>query len=239
MGFKSISFGVTPVNTFKNNKWKPVKGKYRVSFGALKGWEDLNPHFDGGTPEGVTASIIYAQGVGYFLDNDPNGDEFKNVLGAGRPLKASWKLGTTLIFWPCDSNGQIDKDRLSRGDFDVKNYLFSVDKYNQLREIHAESPLSECDIKINVTDEKFHKMNFVACRDSLYAKIKDKDQELFKKVAQRVKEVFATVEKDMGQDLTIEQVREKLSGANNDQSEAVDSFSTDANTYLNDALDDI
>jgi len=207
-GFQEFDFG-NPVSSFNSNKWKPKKGKYRVSFGAVQNWK-TTPVFNEAPPSVVQADIIYCKGVGYYLDH---GKDFRDIaLKIDPKTKSSRKIATTLIFWPTDSNGQIDKDKLSEGKFEVKNYLFSRDKFNQLVEIHRESPLGLCDIKINCTDEQFHKMNFVACRESVYAKIKDKDQALFTKVAETVKEVFSSVRDDMAQDLTLDQIREKLSG---------------------------
>ena len=206
--FEKLDFS-KPISKFTSTKWKPKKGKYRVSIGNIEGWENLSPDFsENALPDVRRTEVLYKQGVGSFYCNPPK-SEYLKLAGATKP---QIKVPFTLIFWPTDANGQVDKDRLRNGEFEVKYYPMSADKFNQLIEIHSEGNLALYDIKISVLDEQFHKMNFVSCRESLYQAISKKDENLFKTVATEVKAVHSEVFNDLAQDLTLEQIREKLSG---------------------------
>jgi len=233
--FEKLDFS-RPLSKFTTTKWKPKKGKYRVSVGNIQGWENLSPEFsESAIPDCRKVQILYRQGVGSFYCNSPK-SEYLKVAGATKPQE---KIPFVLIFWPTDSNGQLDKDRLKNGEFEVKYYPMSADKYNQLIEIHSEGSLALYDIKISVLDEQYHKMNFVACRESLYQTISKKDDSLFKSIASEVKDVYDGVWTDIAQDLTLEEIREKLSGEVGSpigDNAGFSSSSIDADDILDDVL---
>lgn len=234
--FEKLDFS-KPISKFTSTKWKPKKGKYRVSVGNIQGWDKLAPNFsEQAIPDVQRCEVLYKQGVGSFYCNAPK-SEYLKLAGATKP---QIKVPFTLIFWPTDANGQVDKERLRNGEFEVKYYPMSADKFNQLIEIHSEGSLALYDIKISVLDEQFHKMNFVSCRESLYQAISKKDENLFKTIATEVKGVHGEVFNDLAQDLTLEEIREKLSGeVGSPIGDSFSSSSFDANDVLTNVLDEL
>ena len=210
-GFAEFSLGGSaPILSAGKSRWKPEKGKYRVSFVALPGLDQgsvqfkdadgnpSNPIFKGGRR-------LYKQGVGYFLDHGP---EYQKI--AGGPSKLS--IATTLVFWPTDTNGVLDKTRFANGEYEVKTWVFSLDKYKQLEAINAEFPLSQHDLNIHVTDAQYHKMTFAPTKESLFAKLAESQPSIFSGVVSNSKASFVNLQNDIAQDMTLDQIREKLSG---------------------------
>ena len=210
-GFSEFSLGGSaPILNGNNVRWKPQKGKYRVTFVALPGLLEGAPTFTDGdgnptNPQFTGAKRLYKQGVGYFIDK---GKEYQAV--AGQQGKTS--VATTIIFWPTDANGQVDKSRFGAGEFQINTWVFSLDKYRQLESINAEFPLSQHDINITVTDAQFHKMTFAPCKDSLFQKLSVKGGDHYNSIVENAKQVHSDIHSSIAQDLTIEQIREKLSG---------------------------
>lgn len=235
-GFSDFSLGGSaPILSGNNVRWKPQKGKYRVTFVALPGIENQKPSFtndngDPTNPQFTGAKRLYKQGVGYFLDK---GKEFQAI--AGQVGKTS--IATTICFWPTDANGTLDKARFSAGEYEIKTWVFSLDKYRQLEAINAEFPLSHHDLSITVTDPQFHKMSFAPCKDSLYKVLSEKNADHFNKVVADASSIHSDVHSSIGQDLTIEQVREKLSGEVGSPASKGGGFNT--NFSADDILDDI
>ena len=212
-GFSDFSLGSTsPILSGGKVRWKPQKGKYRVSFVALPGLENGQVEFKDSSDNPTNPSFsgckrLYHKDIGYFVDN--GNPEFQKI--AGNPPKTS--IATTLIFWPTDPRGTLDKARFANGEFQVQTWVFSVEKYRQLESINAEFPLSLHDINIEVTDAQFHKMTFSPCRESLLKTLSDKGADLFKVCMETAKPIHSNIRNDMAQDLTLDQIREKLSGS--------------------------
>jgi hypothetical protein len=210
-GFSDFTLGSSaPVLSRGKSRWKPEKGKYRVTFAAISGIENGDPQFTdaNGNPTNPSfkgARRLYKQGVGYFIDHGP---EYQKL--AGSPAKTA--IATTLVFWPTDANGNVDASRLQKGEFEVKTWILSEDKYRQLEGINNEFPLSHHDLNITVTDAQYHKMNFAPSRESLFKALSEKDPKTFKSVVSAVQDAHANLQNDIAQDLTLDQIREKLSG---------------------------
>jgi hypothetical protein len=210
-GFSDFTLGSSaPILSSGKSRWKPEKGKYRVTFVALPNLENGKPVFEDEDGNPTNPSFkggrrLYKQGVGYFLDHGP---EYQKI--AGGPSKTT--VATTLIFWPTSPNGVLDKTRFGNGDFEIKTWVFSVDKYRQLESINAEFPLSQHDLNITVTDAQFHKMSFAPCKDSLFKALSEKNKDFYNTVISVAKAVHANVQNDIAQDMTLDQIREKLSG---------------------------
>ena len=210
-GFSEFSLGSSaPILSAGKSRWKPEKGKYRASFIALPNLENGKPQFEDADGNPTNPSFkggrrLYKQGVGYFLDHGP---EYQKI--AGGPSKTT--IATTLIFWPVAPNGTLDKTRFGNGEFEVNTCVFSLDKYRQLESINAEFPFSQHDLSITVTDPQFHKMSFVSCRDNLLLALKEKNPDFFNQVVSMARPVHANIQNDIAQDMTLDQIREKLSG---------------------------
>lgn len=237
-GFEKFGLGQnhSSLTKGKNTRWKPEKGKYRVSFVGITGIENKNPIFDVSKSQINVTPVerLYVQGVGYFVDK---GVEFQKLAGG---KKGKLYLGVTVCFWPVNStNGQLDKNRLADGDFEVKNWVMGQDKFNQIASIHQEYPLIEHDLKIDCTDAQFHKMNFSPCRDSIFKKLKEDKTDMFNSVVDIAQVVASKIDTDMAQDLTLEQIREKLTGESSSSSSTPTSFNLGGSTDFEDVLDNV
>ena len=230
MGFSEFSLGGhAPILNAGKARWKPQKGKYRVSFVALPGLLEGNPDLDADAPLFTAVQRLYMKGVGYFVDY---GSEYTKI--AGSPSKTA--LATSIIFWPVDANGVLDKARLSKGEYEVKTWVFSRDKYIQLVAIHSEFPLTKHDLNVVVTDPQYHKMTFSPCRDSLLDTLKTKKVELFDEIVGTAKTIQGNIRNDIAQDLTLDQIREKLSG---EVGSPVVGGGITSNVDVDDVLDDV
>ena len=80
-------------------------------------------------------------------------------------------------------------------------------------------------------------MSFAPCKDSLYQVLSEKNPDHFNKIVNDANSIHSDVHSSIGQDLSIEQVREKLSGEVGSPASKGGGFST--NFSADDILDDI
>ena len=203
-GLVSLDLGTAnPLVSSDKTRWKPEKGIYRVSFISLPGLAQGNPDFSAKAPQFQACKRLYSKALGYFLDNGP---EFRQFSEQDSRLS----IATTLVFWPVDARGAIDKSRLAAGDFRVHSWIMSKDKYQQLDAIHVDNSLVQKDLKITVSDPTFHKMTFSPCGDSILLNVKEKMPELYTKVIQFASAIESGLSKDLGQDLTLDEIKARL-----------------------------
>jgi hypothetical protein len=79
-------------------------------------------------------------------------------------------------------------------------------------------------------------MTFSPCRDSLLATLKTKKEELFTEIVGTAKTIHGNLQNDIAQDLTIDQIREKLSG---DVGSPVAGGGMTTTVDVDDVLDDV
>jgi len=209
-GFQQFGFGRDDGGIGqKSNKFKAEQGKtYRVSFAWWTINEDGSMNLDAPTPEFVGAMRHYKEGVGYFLNKGPE----YTALAGDAPKQA---IGTVIIVWPTDSKGDLDKNRLANDDgIDVMPWIFSADKYKQFGQIHGEFPVGEHDVKINCTDTQYQKMTFAPCKDSILRKLAEnpKAKPIIDRILGKVSEIAGSLKNEIARDMTLDQIREKLSG---------------------------
>jgi hypothetical protein len=229
--------GSSPILSAGKARWKPQKGKYRISFVALPGIENGTPDFNASAPLFKGGRRLYNKDVGYFLDNGPEFQKF-----ATEPSKVA--IGTVVVLWPVDmTTGKVDASRLARGEYEVKTWTLSLDKYKQLDTTNSEFPLTKHDVLADVTDPVFHKMSFSPARENLLLSVKEKTPQIYNDLISVAKDLFNRLQDDIAQDLTIDQIREKLAGKNggspvSGMQNTASSFSN-VDDVLNSVLDDI
>lgn len=188
----------------------PFKGKegetYRVSFIWWPFNSDGTMNLNAATPRFIGAKRMYIPGVGYVLDKGPEYAQF----GASKV-----NVATIIAIWPTTRNGSLDKARFAAGELDIKPWVFGKDKYEQLKRRHEEFPFNNFDMSIACTDSQFQKMDMSPCRESLFRKVmeSDKTKELAADIMARVKELEASMQDTLARDVSIEKIREKLTGA--------------------------
>jgi hypothetical protein len=229
--------GSAPILSSGKSRWKPQKGKYRISFVALPGLENGTPDFNAQAPLFKGGRRLYNKDVGYFLDNGPEFQKF-----ATEPSKVA--IATVIILWPTDlSTGKVDANNIANG-YQVKTWTLSLEKYKQLETANSEFPLTKHDVLADVTDPVYHKMSFSPARENLLAGVKDKNPALFNDIISIARDLYARLQDDIAQDLTIDQIREKLAGKNGGSVSPVAGMANTASSFnaddvLNDVLGDI
>ena len=208
-GFQDFSFGENDAGVGQKGKRFKAEGgnTYRVSFGWWKDTDAEGMPVMTGAPRFTGASVNYIPNAGYIVNAGP---EFTKL--AGEPPRQ--RIATVLIKWPTLKDGSIDKGRLAAGDVEVLPWLFSGDKYKSLQQIHKEFPFSEHDVTLSCTDTQFQKMTFSPCKDSLLVKMmgNDKAKSLVSSILADVARVVEGIRNEVGREMTIQQVQEKLSG---------------------------
>jgi hypothetical protein len=154
MGFIDFSFGSGDDSVGKKStRFKAEGGRtYRVSFIAFKDLnEDGTPNLDNeDSIRFAGCERIYKQGVGYILYKGPAYAEF------GQPRHA---IATVICVWPCDKDGELDAASFKNGTgYQIQPWVFSPDKYNEIKRKHKRFPLTEHDLSLSCTDTQYQKI---------------------------------------------------------------------------------
>jgi hypothetical protein len=188
----------------RSRKFKGEKGKrYRLSFAWWETGEDGKPNLDADTPKFVGVKRLYVDGVGYFIYRGP---EFSKLANA-QPRTA---IGTIVVLWPTNAKGQLDKERLAENDVHALPWVFSQDKYEAFSPFHEEFHFGNHDMGAHCTDSQFQKMTFNPLKDGLLRKILDKGGALADQLLAEIAEVAESIQREMAQDLTLNDLREKM-----------------------------
>jgi hypothetical protein len=220
----------------KFERFKAKEGEtYRMSF-VWWDLEDGKPNLDAPSPKFIGAKRFFIPNVGYILDRGP---EFAKL--AGGPSKPT--IATIVALWPTDRKGNLDKGRFASGDVDVKPWVFSQDKYDQLKRRHTEFPFGQYDLSVACTDTQFQKMDLSPCRENLYRKTleSDKLKPLGDAILAKVAAIVGANAQGepvglrgiIARDMTIDKVREKLGGA------PASSHTPEMTSQVDDILDDL
>lgn len=212
-GFQEFSFGQNDghIGT-KGKRAKFEEGKtYRVSFIWWEGLDgdklDMGDADNSPAPKFVGAPIHYIQGVGYVVNKGP---EYTKI--AGSPPKT--RIATAIVVWPTDKMGDVNKTRLMDGEAEVLPWVISADKYKSLQQIHKEFPFGMHDITAKCDDTQFQKLTFSPCKENLLRKLleSDKAKGLVDKMIEAAREIVTRIQDEVGREMTIEQVKDKLAG---------------------------
>ena len=203
MGMQEFGFGIGDDSIgSKGNRLKLKEGEtYRVSFVWWKDLEKGTPDLDAESPRFIGCKRFYVPGVGYFMDKGP---EYAKLAGS----QSKQSLATILCQWPTDSNGGLDKKRFQDGDFSVKSWIFSADKYRNVEQNHNEFPLGKHDLTLACTDTQYQKVTMSPCRESLFRKLYEAGKA--GPIITSAIELAADLPRDLAQDLTLDQIREKM-----------------------------
>lgn len=196
----------------KSKRYKGKEGETnRVSFVYWKGIESGTPEIgpdaksDGPwpSPKFIGVKRLYIPGVGYFQDKGPEWSKL-----AGGPSKMY--CATILCVWPTDSRGNLDPNRFAAGQFEVMPWIMSTDKYRAVEARHREFPLGCHDITLACTDAQYQKIDISPCKESLFRKLLEKNPARAKQIIEATAAVAANLSRDIAQDLSLEQIREKM-----------------------------
>ena len=236
-----------PALDTEGTELKPKKGdQYRVSFISLHGLKEGSLQFEkDGVPTNPNMTALTSmwggRGVGKFLVKEPR---FASIPGIpanrdGSPAKPQTKAYTTLVLWPLDHKGQIDANRLSNGEFQVKTYGFTKTKLQQLQALVNDYPFSQHDLQISVTND-MHQMTFTPRKESLLKGMMEKKPEVFNEVVRRAQFVEESIN-SLVNVFTYDELVEKFSqsSSNSVGSPNAPASGFSANFEADDILDDL
>ena len=230
-GKEGETYGVSFVWWYTDAKGQPIFDREKLPAEM----RTLIPEGCPPPPRFVGAKRFFIENVGYVLDKGP---ELAKL--AGQPSKAT--IGTIIVIWPTDRNGQLDVPRFQSGNYDVKPWVFSRDKYDMLQSRNTEFPLAEHDLQMKCTDSQYQKMDIVPCKESLFRKLmqSEKSRPVAEGILSMVLEVEAIIRDSIAQDLTVAQVREKMGqSAGASSGSGSGSFSPETTAAVDAILDDV
>ena len=151
---------------------------------------------------------VYKEGLGYFLYKGPAYAQF------GQPKQA---VATLICVWPTDKEGDLDAASFANGKgHTVQPWIFSTDKYNNIKQSHKRFSLLEHDLAMSCPPDgaQFQKLTFTPENESLFRKLLASEKPQFKEVAMQIlkdaRALAQTIHNEMARDYTIDQIREKL-----------------------------
>lgn len=191
----------------KGKKFKMEKGEVaRVSFVWWPGLDKGTPDLTAQTPIFVGGPRHYMKGVGYFMNKGP---EFTKIAGEAPKTR----IVTLVVKWPLKAGGKLDAEAIAEGRFEVLRWVFDDGKYDEIKPIHGEWHFGAHDLKITCSDAGFQKMAFSPTKDSILAKLAEKpDSPLWKSLVEQALGMLTNVQDEVGRNMTIDQIREKLAG---------------------------
>ena len=232
MGFEVFDTGNDNRFSSKNQRYKGREGETdRLSFVWFSGIEEGSPDL-GDNPKFVGAQRLYHPEVGYVLDDGPEFNKVSVATG-GRPSKLA--VATVVVQWPTDRNGQLEKNRFSKGDFTVLPWIFSKDKYQSLKKVHNRFHFGSHDTSVDCSDSQYQKMSFISERDNLLSILLKKNPDMAEKILSQARDVISGIENSIAQTLTIEEFKERLGRGEKESFEGMDVSDSD----ITDVMDDI
>lgn len=234
----TTQFGFGKGDTALTSENKPFKGeagkKYRISFVWWDGVDNATPDFSAGTPNFIGGKRMYIPGVGYVFDKGP---EYQQFAGQGGSRTS---VASVIVIWPTHSNGKVDEDAFKRGDFQVKSWVFGVDKYRNIKDCHDNFSLDSNDIVITCTDSQYQKMTFVSAPKNLFRTMTESKNKAMQKQAKTLMTTVASLAGDLNntiaKDLTVAQIKERLGAEQGNPTGNSDS-TADIDNMLGDLLD--
>lgn len=222
--FQSFGFGQNDTGiASRAQKFKGEKGgSYRLGFALWPGMEEsskftaenlepaagqseesLTPKFIGGPRHYVTTG----EGSFYCLDKGP---EFAKLIG--KPPKTG--VATVIVVWPLEG-GKPTKASLFGSKPQVLPWVISLDKYERFKKMHQSGyPMWDWDIQAECTDTGFQKFDFLPAKNSLLKEMlkstSAEGQALAQYVIERARAIAPTLGRELGLDLTVDQLRERL-----------------------------
>ena len=206
-GFQQFGFGEDDKNIGRKGKrFKMEKGEEaRISFAWWPGIENGKPDLKAITPKFSRGPRHYLKGVGYFINKGP---EYTKIAGEA----PKYRINTLIVKWP-SVKGKLDVEAISRGEFEILYWVFDDGKYDEIKPIHGEWHLGGHDLKIKCTEAGFQKMSFSPTKDSILARLAEKpDSAIWQNLVQQVQEMIPGVNDEIGKDMTLDVIREKLAG---------------------------
>lgn len=145
------------------------------------------------------AQVHYQDGLGFFHSNDYTIERF------GAPQT---RFGTVIAQYRTDKFGKLE-GTLTEQSISLKYFIFGAKKFDLLRTANVEFPLDKHDMLVTCSEEKFQQLSFQSCAQAAYTL----KPEIKKYVEAAAEKMMTYLESQLGQNLTKEQIQEKLGEA--------------------------
>jgi len=252
-GFLDFGMGVGDDNIGKRAKNFKVKDgvAYRISFcwfSVLKEGADGQKFWDDDAAWDKEGNLvadaqvrfagcrrIYLKGVGNILYKSNTYAQF------GKPKDA---IGTILCVWPTDDEGDLDAAKFKAGKgWQVQPWVHGDgEKYQALKKIHKRRALTEHDVLFSCPENggEFQKITFTAENENLLVRLLQSDKPEMRAVADKIiaeaRAMAKTMKDEMARDLTIDEIKEKLTGSSDTPTGTTNHASKDVDELLDDVL---
>jgi hypothetical protein len=193
------------VRSFEFEKYSGVKGQTdRLAFVHLNAK---------GKPIVKKAQIHYVEGIGYIKSNEYTLKKF----GAPRA-----RYVTIIGHYKTNKLGKIENPKNMA--VNCKFFILSDKKYALLKAANDEFPLEKHDLMATCVEEKFQQLQFQSCKEAAWVLI----PEVKASVLEQVSKLEPHLDRQLCQDLTVEQIKEKLNDVEETPVEAASGESTEA-----------
>lgn len=116
--------------------------------------------------------------------------------------KPKWRIAAVIVLYDI----QVKDGKPKLVSYELLPWVFGEGMYNTLKETNAEFSLETHDIKLKCKNEEFQNMEVLACNDSIWRK----NPELQKKILAEYPTVLEDAKGNLGQDLSLEEIKELL-----------------------------
>ena len=142
------------------------------------------------------AQVHYQEGLGYVHSTDYSVERF------GAPQA---RFGTVIVQYKTDKFGKLILP-FTEQSISVKFLIFGAKKFDLLRKANDEFPLDKHDLQVTCQEEKFQQLSFQSCKEAAWSA----KPEIKKYVEALAEKMMTYMDSQLGQNLTKEQIQEKL-----------------------------
>jgi hypothetical protein len=219
----------------KDKRLKLAKGeKARISFLWWPGLQEGGDIDMKKSPIFIGARRGYIKNVGFFIHSGP---EFDTLPIEGR---IGDRTVSIIVRWPLLHNGQPSQEGIREGGAEVMYLLIDPKKLLTLKTIHQEYPLGQHDIIVTCDEPNYQQWSMTNARESLLAAMMTKDatRPIVTDLLDTARMMVPDAPSQIGQDLTVDQIRAKLGMAPPNARPSVGGFASDAVSMagVNDAI---
>lgn len=195
------------VRSFEFEKYSGAKGQTdRLAFVHLNA---------AGKPIVKKAQTHYVEGMGYIKANEYTIKKF----GAPKP-----RYVTIVGHYKTNKLGKIDNPK--NMSVNCKFFIMSDKKYALLKTANEQFPLEKHDLMATCVEEKYQQLQFQSCKEAAWVLI----PEVKANVLDQVSKLEGYLDNQLCQDLTVEQIKEKLNDVEETQVETATADTTAVDT---------
>lgn len=216
MAYKTVQLGVDDEQLARKGlKIKfDVGPNYRISLAGIPGLAEGQPDFSK-PPEFAVTERFFHKGLKTFIRYA--GPEHDKFLGAEQ---VKTYCVTPIISWPNVSKSLPPEIQLQvmLSDFVVNLWMLPGKAYRDLRNVAVTYPLAKRDLSVTCTESQYQALTILPMEDSMLEKLFAKRsaeaaQKAINRICEEVKHAQHELVKELGREMTPEQIEAALSGS--------------------------